>query len=102
MLSAQDPKPAGCVVAAVNAQAAVFLKVVGKIDIDAEIEKAKQKLGRANEQLKRQKGIVGDQAWRAKASEQVQEGERRRLKDLEAEVRELEGGVGMFEQLKLE
>ncbi len=102
ILNAHDPKPSGCVVAAVNAQATVFLKVTGKIDIDGEIQKAQSKLTRANEMLKKQKGLVGDEAWKQKAGEGVQEMERRKLGDLEAEVRELEGSVGQFERLKLE
>lgn len=43
-----------------------------------------------------------DEAWQKKAGEEVQEMERRRLRDMEAEVRELDGSVGEFERLKLE
>ncbi len=102
ILAATDPKPTGCVVAAVNAQATVFLHVKGKIDIDVEIEKAKAKLHRASESVRRQRGVVHDEAWQKKAGEGVQEMERRRLRDMEAEVRELEGSLGEFERLKLE
>lgn len=102
LLEPQAPKPAGCVVAAVSASAAVFLQVKGKVDMNAEIEKAKEKMERANERVKRQKGIVGDEGWKAKVDAKLQETEKKKLADWEAEVRELEGSLGRWEALKLE
>ena len=80
----------------------MFLLVKGKIDIEAEIEKTKVKLARANEGVRRQRGIINDEGWNQKAAAAVKETERKRLGDLEAEVRALEGGLGEFERLKLE
>lgn len=41
-LGANDAKPADCVAQAVNANAACYLLVKGRVDIDADIEKAKR------------------------------------------------------------
>lgn len=42
LLGANDTKPADCVAQAVNANAACYLLVKGRVDIDADIEKAKR------------------------------------------------------------
>ena len=61
-----------------------------------------EKLAKANERVKKQRGLVSDAGWKAKAEERVQEGERKRLGDLEAEIRELEGSLQRWEALRLE
>jgi valyl-tRNA synthetase len=102
IISAKDPKPAGCVPFAVNAEATVFLLVKGRVDIDEEISKAKKKLERASELVKKQKGILADEGYKAKVGEELQEVERRKLRDAEAEVGEMEESVKQFELLKLD
>lgn len=52
IISGKDAKPVGSVVSAVNASASVFLKVTGRIDIEAEIDKARKKLSAASEGAK--------------------------------------------------
>ena len=102
IIGAKDQKPPGSVVAAVNASASVFLKVTGRIDIDAEIKKARKKLNAANDGVKKQRAMVDDEKWRQKADAKVQEGERKKLENLEAECREMEDSIASFEVLKLE
>ena len=102
ILGSNDAKPLGCVVFAVSSDAAVFLSVKGKVDFDAEIAKAQKKLERANEVVKKQRAILEDKEYKAKVSEELQEVERKRLKDAEAEAGEFEESIGMFERLKLE
>ena len=102
MLESTDAKPLGCVVFAVSSDAAVFLSVKGKVDFDAEIAKAQKKLERASETVKKQRTILQDEVYKAKVSEELQEVERKRLRDAEAEVGEFEESIGMFERLKLE
>ena len=102
IISGKDEKPRGTVVNAVNASASVFLKVKGRVDIDGEIEKARKKLGAASDGAKKQRAMVHDEEWRQKAVESVQESERKKLDNLEAEIRELEESIGRFETLKLE
>lgn len=102
LLEPKAPKPTGCVVAGVGSSAAVFLQVKGKVDMEAEIFKAKDKVEKANEKVKKQRGIVSDEGWKAKVDAKLQEGEYRKLGDWEAELRELEGSLNRWEALKLE
>lgn len=102
IISGEDQKPPGTVVSAVNASASVFLKVKGRIDIDAEIDKTRKKMNTASEGAKKQRAMVHDEEWKKKAIASVQESERKKLDNLEAEIRELEDSIGRFETLKLE
>lgn len=102
ILDAEAQKPTGCVVAGVSASAAVFLQVKGKVDLEAEIRKAGDKLEKANERVKRQRGIVGDEGWKSKVDAKLQDVEKKKLGDWEAEVRELEGSLSRWEKLRLE
>lgn len=101
ILSSSDAKPSGCVVASVSSSASVFLHVKGRVDADAEIAKAQAKMARASEGAKRQKKILEDPAYKEKVGEELQEVERRKLRDLESECREFEGSIAQFEELKL-
>ena len=102
IISGEDAKPPGTVVDVVNASASVFLKIKGRVDIDAEIEKARKKLGTASEGAKKQRAKVHDEEWTKKAPASQQELEGKKLDNLEAEIRELEESIGRFETLKLE
>lgn len=102
LLEPKAPKPAGCVVAGVSASAAVFLQVKGRVDMEAEISKAKSKILKANERVNRQRGIVEDEGWKSKVDAKLQDVEKKKLEDWEAELRELEGSLERWEALKLE
>lgn len=102
LLSPTAPKPAGCVAQAVNADAAVYLVVKGRIDIDAEIQKAKTRLDKASEGVSKQRKIIEGLEKAGKMDGEVGEAERRRLEDARKEVEVLEGSMGQFERLKLE
>ena len=102
ILGPHDAKPTGCVVFAVSSSAAVFLLVKGRVDIDAEISKAQKKLERASEGVRKQRGILDDEGFKSKVAEELQEVERRKLRDAEAECREFEESIQQFERLKLE
>jgi len=102
IISGQDEKPRGAIVSPINASASVFLKVKGRVDIDVEIDKARKKLNAASEGAKKQRAMVHDEEWKHKAILSVQESERKKLDNLEAEIRELEESIGRFETLKLE
>ena len=97
----KDPKPTGCVVQPVNASTAVYLVVKGRVDLDAEIEKAKIRMAKASEGLKKQRKIVDGEGW-SKMKAEVQTNETRKLEDAEKEVEVLEASVAQFERLKLE
>lgn len=59
LLEASDANPAGCVSQAVNADAACYLLAKEHVDIDAEINKAKVRLAKANEGVFKQRKIMG-------------------------------------------
>ena len=87
IIDAKQKKPLGSVVTAVNASASVFLKVTGRIDIDAEIDKAQKKLKVASDGVKKQRAMLDDESWQQKADTKVQEGERKKKDNLQAECR---------------
>ncbi len=102
LLEANDIKPAGCVAQAVNANAACYLLVKGRVDIDAEIEKAKTRLVKASKGVDKQKKIIEGLQKVGKFEGEVAETESRKLEDGTREVGVLEGSVSQFERLKLE
>ncbi|MCJ1478726.1 hypothetical protein MMC13_007410 [Lambiella insularis] len=102
VLKPHDARPSGCVPFAVNAAATVFLLVKGRINIDQEIEKARRKLERAGEVVKKQEGILRDENYVRKVGEEHKEVERRKLRDAEKEVEEMQRAVEEFELLKVE
>ena len=101
VLAHDDSTPSGCVVQSISASAAVYLLVKGRIDIEAEIEKAKTRLAKASEAVEKQRKIVNGEHF-GKRPVEVQESERQRLVDRRAEIEVLEASVGQFERLKLE
>ena len=101
VLSHEDADPTGCIPQSVGASGAVFLVVKGRIDIDREIEKAKQRRDKASEALEKQRKIIDRDGW-SKMKEEAQKMERRRLEDAQSEVAVLEASVQQFEKLKLE
>ena len=102
VLSATEPRPAGCVAFTVSSSAAVFLYVKDRVDIDAEIAKAAKKLEKTQMGIDRQKKILDDPAYKEKVSKELQEAERKKLGDLEAEKKGYEETISQFENLKLE
>lgn len=101
VLSPSDAAPTGCAVFAVSSSAAVFLEVAGRIDIEAEITKAQQKLQKAADGAKKQRKILDAEGFADKASHSVLETEKTKLADLEAEQKNYEQSIAQFEQLKL-
>lgn len=101
VLSPSDPVPTGCAVYTVGASATVFLDVKGRIDIDKEIAKAKDRLKKANETTERQKKIM-DAEWEEKVSGAVKEQEKEKLKAAEIEARNWQASIEQFERLKIE
>ncbi|KAF1997617.1 valyl-tRNA synthetase-like protein [Amniculicola lignicola CBS 123094] len=102
ILSPSDPAPTGCAVHSVGSQATVFLDIKGKIDIEKEIAKAKDRLAKANEAAEKQKKVMGIEGWEEKVSEAVKETERERLRAVELEARNWGASIGQFERLKIE
>ncbi|KAL8842527.1 MAG: hypothetical protein Q9170_000481 [Blastenia crenularia] len=102
ILSASDAQPTGCVAQSVRAAATVLIHVKGKIDLGAEIEKAKKRLQVASMNVKKQGDILKGMKGKEGIREAVKEEEKRKLEDGEAEVGILRGVVERFEALRLE
>ena len=102
LLEAKGARPAGCVVQAVNANAACYLLVKGRVDIDAEIGKAKTRLEKASKAVDKQRKVIEGLEKALKWEGELAETESRRLEDAKREVGVLEGSVSQFERLKLE
>lgn len=102
ILSLSDSRPPGCVVFSVSSACAVFLHVKGRVDMDAEIQKASKKLEKTKQGIERQKKILGDEGYKEKVSKELQEVEINKLKDLETERSAFEETIKQFEQLKME
>ncbi|KAJ5407966.1 Valine--tRNA ligase [Penicillium cosmopolitanum] len=93
--------PAGCVVAAVGAEAAVYLRVSKEVALEQE-EKAKAGLEKAQEAVRRSQGIMGGPNWKEKVKPEVRAAEEKRLRDAESEAARLEEQIKEFEKLRLE
>ena len=93
--------PAGCAVYAVSAEAAVYLKIVGKVNIGKEKEKAQASLAGAKEKVDKSEKIMSKEGW-GKVKQEVKEKEERNLKDAESEVARFEEVLKDLERLGLE
>jgi len=102
ILPSTSPRPSGCVISTVSSAAAVYLHVKGRVDIDGEIAKARKKLEKTKMGIERQKKILGDEGYKEKVSAELQDVEKRKLGDLEAEANGFEETIKQFEGLKLE
>lgn len=102
ILSASDGQPTGCVAQSVRAAATVLMHVKGKIDLEAEIFKAKKRLQAASLGVKKQSDILKGMEGKEGIKDAVKAEEKRKLEDGEAEVGILRGVVDRFEALRLE
>lgn len=100
ILKPNDAKPEGCAVFPVSANAAVYVHVKGRVDIDKEIEKASTKRDKASQTVVKQRKIV--ESVKEVASKAVVEAEEQKLRDAEAEVQALQEAIEQFRVLKLE
>lgn len=98
----EAPRPAGCVAYPVSTSAAVFLHVKGRVDMDAEISKARKKLDRASANAERQERLLADPGYRDKVSAAVRDMDERKLADARQEEHHFRETMTQFEQLKLE
>jgi valyl-tRNA synthetase len=102
ILGPDSPAPTGCAVYSVGSNATVFLEVKGRVDLDAEIKKGKEKMKKAAEGVEKQRKLLGAPDFEQKVSGAVQQVEKAKLEDFLAEQRNRELSIQQFEQLKLE
>lgn len=99
ILTATDPRPSGCVAFSIPTDAAVFVHVKGRVDIDHEITKATKKLGKTKLGIEKQLKILNGESYKEKVSKEVQQAEESKLKDLETQRKALEETITQFEAL---
>ncbi|KAF4979905.1 hypothetical protein FZEAL_3986 [Fusarium zealandicum] len=102
ILTPDAARPAGCVAYPVSTEAAVFLHVKGRVDLEAEIAKAQKRLDKAKANMQKQEKILNDPSYREKVSDAVRETDEKRLADAKQELHSFEETIKQFEQLKLE
>lgn len=92
--------PAGCVVSAVGAQAAVYLEVSHEVLLEQE-QKAKANLTKAQETIKRQHTIMNTAGWKDKVKQEIQAMEEKKLRDAEGEAARFEEQIKALENLRI-
>ncbi len=93
--------PAGCALQSINADAAVYLKIVGRIDVGDELKKREKSIEDAQARADKSKKIMSGVGWE-KANQETRKKEEEKLQDAESEVKRLEEAVQDLERLKLE
>ncbi|EHY59421.1 Valine-tRNA ligase, mitochondrial [Exophiala dermatitidis] len=93
--------PAGCALQNINADAAVFLKIVGRVDLGEEMKKRAKGIEDAKAKAEKSKKVMSAAGWE-KASPETKKKEEEKLQDAEAEVKRLEEAIKDLERLKLE
>ncbi|KAF2187716.1 hypothetical protein K469DRAFT_704654 [Zopfia rhizophila CBS 207.26] len=102
ILSPSNGIPSGCAVYTVGSSATVFLNIKGRVDVEQEITKAKDRLKKANDVIAKQKKILGEDGFEEKVSAAVQETEREKLRNAEVESKNWEMSIEQFQKLKIE
>jgi valyl-tRNA synthetase len=93
--------PAGCAVYAVSAEAAVYLKIVGTVDLGKEKEKAEASLAEAKGRVEKSRKIMGAEGFK-KVGQETKEKVEKSLKDAESEVSRFEEMLKDLERLGTE
>lgn len=98
-----EEPPKGCAVVVVDAEVAVLLDVGPQIaaDVEGEIKKAKGKLAKAEQGVKRQEELMSKEGWGEKVSEAVQAVEAKKLADARAARENYERTLEAFEMLRV-
>jgi valyl-tRNA synthetase len=99
--SAGAAPPAGCALQSINADAAVFLKIVGRIDVAEELKKTEKSIEDAKARAEKSKKIMSGAGWE-KANKETRKKEEEKLQDAESEVKRLEDAIKDLQRLRLE
>ena len=102
VLGPNDETPTGSAVYVASATITVYLEVRGRVVVDDLLQKTKAKLAKATETVGKQRALISTDGWNEKVSEAVQDTEKGKLKEAEAEERSFAASLAQFEKLKLE
>jgi valyl-tRNA synthetase len=84
----------------VSAEAAVYLKILGQVDLGKEKQKAEASLAEAKSKVEKSRKIVGAEGFK-KVKRETREKEERNLKDAESEVSRYEEVVKDLDRIGL-
>jgi valyl-tRNA synthetase len=101
ILSHSDPSPTRCYCYGATSNTTVWLEMQGDVDVDEEIKKAQAKLKKASESAAKQQKLVSADDYQTKVSPAIQEVEKERLEEMQAQVRNYEKSIELFHALKL-
>lgn len=99
--SAASTPPAGCALQSINIDAAVYLKIAGRIDLAEELKKREKSMEDAKSRVDKSKKIMSGAGWE-KANKDTRKKEEEKLQDAESEVKRLEEAIKDLERLKME
>ncbi len=99
--SAENLPPGGCALQSISTEAAVYLKIVGRIDVTEEMKKRQKTLDEAKAKVDKSKKIMAGAGW-DKANAETKRKETEKLQDAESEVLRMEEALKDLERLKLE
>ena len=99
--SASSLPPAGCALQSINSDAAVYLKIVGRIDLSEELQKREKGVEDARARVEKSKKIMSGAGWE-KANGETKRKEEEKLADAESEVARLQEAIKDLERLKME
>lgn len=85
-----------------SSQATVYLVVKGRVDLNAETEKAKSRLEKTQGAIEKQKKSMSVPSYQEKVSQSVQDADKVKLTNLQTEAAALEETIKQFEQLQLD
>ncbi|KAL7268442.1 valine--tRNA ligase [Rhizina undulata] len=100
VLSAKEAVPEGCGAFVVSDQCIVYVLVKGRVDVDAEIERAQKKIGKALEARTRLEKAIAVPDYKTKVKQAVQEADQQKLSDLLTEEKTLSELIAKFEGLR--
>ncbi|XP_065880919.1 valine--tRNA ligase, mitochondrial 1 [Euphorbia lathyris] len=82
LLSGQDAPPIGCAFENVNENLKIYLEVHGKVDLEGELEKIRNKMDEAQKQLEKLEDTVNAATYKEKAPSHIQEADTAKLTKL--------------------
>ena len=93
--------PTGCALQSINADAAVYLKIAGRANLEEELQKREKSIEDAKARAERSRKNMSGAGWE-KASKETKNREEEKLQDAESEVKRLEETLKDLQRLKLE
>ncbi|RMD42617.1 hypothetical protein DV735_g2502, partial [Chaetothyriales sp. CBS 134920] len=93
--------PPGCALSSISADAAVYLRILGRIDLAAEIKKQQKNVDEARAKVDKSKKAMAGSGW-AKADKKTRQKEEDKLADAESEVKRITDAIADLERLRLE